>query len=147
HGGFETHEIKEALSKAVEESELPRGASTITQQLAKNLWLSASRNPLRKVKEGMLTRQLERRLGKRRILEIYLNVVEFWPGIYGPAAASRRYFSKAAADLSTEEAAQLAASLPSPATWHPGVSNQGYRRHVDRILRRMARAEFLHRLI
>ena len=147
HAGFELHEIKEAVSRAVEEGELPRGASTITQQLAKNLWLSASRSPVRKVKEGMLTRQLESRLGKRRILELYLNVVEFGPGVYGAEAASRRYFGKAAADLSPEESAQLAASLPSPSTWHPGVSHRGYRRHVDTILRRMAKAEFLHRQI
>jgi monofunctional biosynthetic peptidoglycan transglycosylase len=147
HAGFELREIREALGQAVEEFELPRGASTITQQLAKNLWLSPSRNPLRKLKEGMLTRQLERRLGKRRILELYLNVVEFGPGVYGAEAASRRYFGKAALDLTVDEAAQLAASLPSPSTWHPGVAHRGYRRHVDTIRRRMARAEFLDRLI
>src|SRR5204863_391064 len=83
-------------------------ASTITQQLAKNLWLSPSRNPARKAKEAMLTWELEKALSKRRILELYLNVIEFGPGVYGAEAASRRYFDKPAAELSEEEAAQLA---------------------------------------
>ena len=76
HHGFEVAEMKAAVRDAIEEHELPRGASTITQQLAKNLWLSPSRNPLRKIEEAILTRQLEKRLSKRRILEIYLNIVE-----------------------------------------------------------------------
>ena len=99
------------MERAIEGHEVPRGASTITQQLAKNLWLSPSRNPVRKLKEAILTWQLERQLGKRRILELYLNVAEFGSGIYGAEAASRRYFGKSAADLSDDEAAQLAASL------------------------------------
>ncbi|MBI2207011.1 MAG: transglycosylase domain-containing protein, partial [Candidatus Rokubacteria bacterium] len=109
-------------------------------QLAKNLWLSPSRNPLRKVKEAALTWQLERTLGKRRILELYLNVVELGPGIYGAGAASRRYFGKAAAELTEDEAAELAAALPRPATWHPGVESRAYRRYVETIRARMDRA-------
>jgi monofunctional biosynthetic peptidoglycan transglycosylase len=139
HRGFATAEIREAIDKAVREFGLPRGASTITQQLAKNLWLSPSRNPLRKAKEAMLTWQLERALSKRRILELYLNVVEFGPGVYGAEAASRRYFGKPAADLTDDEAAQLAAGLPRPSIWHPGVSTRAYRRYVDDIRRRMER--------
>ncbi len=145
HHGFELAELRNAVAKAIEEGELPRGASTITQQLAKNLWLSPSRNPARKLKEAVLTWQLERALGKRRILELYLNVVEFGPGVYGAEAASRRYFAKSAADLDEDEAAQLAASLPSPATWHPGSTAGAYRRHVETIRRRMDRAEFLRK--
>ncbi|MBI3455312.1 MAG: monofunctional biosynthetic peptidoglycan transglycosylase [Candidatus Rokubacteria bacterium] len=145
HHGFELSEIKTALGEALEEREPPRGASTITQQLAKNLWLSPSRNPLRKLREAILTWQLERSLGKRRILELYLNVVEFGPGIYGAEAASRRYFGKAAADLTEDEAAQLAASLPNPTAWHPGSTSRGYARHVAAIQRRMAKAEFLRK--
>jgi monofunctional biosynthetic peptidoglycan transglycosylase len=76
------------VTRPIEDIEAPRGASTITQQLAKNLWLSPSRNPLRKIKEAILTWQLERALPKRRILELYLNVVELGPGVYGVAAAS-----------------------------------------------------------
>src|SRR6185369_16506454 len=126
HHGFEIKEMKKAVEEAVEENEAPRGASTITQQLAKNLWLSPSRNPWRKVREALLTRQLESTLSKRRILEIYLNVVEFGEGVYGAEAAARRYFGKGAAELSDDEAAQLAASLPNPSRWHPGSSSRAY---------------------
>ncbi len=143
HRGFDVGEIRGAVTKALEEGEAPRGASTITQQLARNLWLSPSRNPLRKLEEAILTWRLERTLPKRRILELYLNVVEFGPGVYGAEAASRRYFGKSAADLRDDEAAQLAASLPSPVTWHPGSVQRGYQRHVESISRRMAKATFL----
>lgn len=139
HRGFATSEIREAIDRAVKEFDLPRGASTITQQLAKNLWLSPSRNPIRKAKEAMLTWQLERALSKRRILELYLNVVEFGPGVYGAEAASRRYFGKPAANLSDEEASELAAGLPRPSIWHPGVRTRSYRRYVEDIRRRMDR--------
>jgi monofunctional biosynthetic peptidoglycan transglycosylase len=147
HDGFSTSEIRAALRDAWNDREAPRGASTITQQLAKNLWLSPSRNPLRKLKEAVLTRQLERHLSKRRILEIYLNVVEFGPGVYGAAAAAQRYFGKPAANLEEHEAAQLAAGLPRPASWHPGVESSYYRDYVEEIERRMAIADFLWRHI
>ncbi|HSE03159.1 MAG TPA: monofunctional biosynthetic peptidoglycan transglycosylase, partial [Methylomirabilota bacterium] len=147
HNGFALAEIQSALEDAVRDRELPRGASTITQQLAKNLWLSPSRSPLRKAREALLTWQLERALSKRRILELYLNVAEFGPGVYGVGAASRRYFGKAAADLDESEAAQLAAALPNPATWHPGAGTAAYRRHVSAIERRMGRAAFLWKQI
>ena len=147
HHGFALDEMQNALEDALRDRELPRGASTITQQLAKNLWLSRSRNPLRKAKEAVLTWQLERRLSKRRILELYLNVVEFGPGVYGVGAASQRYFGKAPADLDESEAAQLAAVLPSPATWHPGSASPAYRRRVAAIERRMERAAFLWKQI
>lgn len=143
HRGFEVDEIKDALTKAAADLELPRGASTITQQVAKNLWLSPSRNPVRKLKEALLTWQLERALSKRRILELYLNVAQFGPGVFGVEAASRRYFDKPAADLTEDEAAQLAAALPAPLTWHPGAASRNYQRYVQTIRRRMARAGFL----
>jgi monofunctional biosynthetic peptidoglycan transglycosylase len=147
HRGFDVAEIEKALREAVEEGESPRGASTITQQLAKNLWLSPSRHPYRKLKEAILTWQLERTLGKRRIFELYLNVVEFGPGVFGAEAASRRYFSKTAADLGEDESAQLAASLPNPATWHPGAPSRTYQRRVAAIRRRMDKADFLGRQV
>jgi monofunctional glycosyltransferase len=143
HRGFDFGEIRLALSKAIDDGAPPRGASTLTQQLAKNLWLSPSRSPLRKLEEAALTWQLERTLTKRRIFELYLNVAEFGPGLYGVEAASRRYFGKPAAALTDDEAAELAASLPSPTTWHPGSTRSGYRRHVESIKRRMAKATFL----
>jgi monofunctional biosynthetic peptidoglycan transglycosylase len=147
HHGFAIDEMQSALEDALRDRELPRGASTISQQLAKNLWLSRSRNPLRKAKEALLTWQLERRLSKRRILELYLNVAEFGPGIYGVGAASQQYFGKAAADLDEHEAAQLAAALPNPSGWRPGSASPGYRRRVAAIERRMERAAFLGKQI
>ena len=143
HDGFSEHEARIALEKAWKERTLPRGASTITQQLAKNLWLSPSRNPLRKAKEALLTRQLEKHLEKRRILELYLNVVELGPGIHGAEAAARHYFGKPASDLTEREAAMLAASLPRPSTWHPGCGRAGYEQAVARVLGRMRQARWL----
>ena len=147
HNGFDRGEIRKALSQAIEDHDVPRGASTITQQLARNLWLSPSRDPLRKAREAILAWQLERTLGKRRILELYLNVVEFGPGAWGAESASRRYFGMAAADLGDDEAARLAAALPSPATWHPGSPSAAARRHAGTVRRRMDKAQFLRRLI
>jgi monofunctional biosynthetic peptidoglycan transglycosylase len=147
HEGFDAAEIKAALKEALDERELPRGASTITQQLAKNLWLSPSRNPLRKLEEALLARQLERHLSKKRILEIYLNVVEFGPGVWGAEAASRRYFGKPASALSEAEAARLAAALPSPERWNPSSGSRIAARRAARIQDRMDRATFLRKRI
>ncbi|MEM7353754.1 MAG: monofunctional biosynthetic peptidoglycan transglycosylase [Acidobacteriota bacterium] len=147
HEGFAVEEIKAAVRDAVRRRKMPRGASTITQQLAKNLWLSPSRNPLRKLEEALLTRQLERHLEKRRLLEIYLNIVELGTGIYGAEAGARHYFGKSAAALNEAEAAQLAASLPRPSHWYPGSASRVYRQRVARIRQRMDKATFLRRLI
>ena len=143
HSGFAAAEIRNALERAWDDKELPRGASTLTQQVAKNLWLRPSYNPLRKVKEAILTRQLEHRLTKRRILEIHLNVAEFGPGIYGAEAAARRYFGVAAAALSEEQAAQLAAGLPKPSQWHPGSNSRVYQKRVRILRSRMVKAAWL----
>jgi monofunctional biosynthetic peptidoglycan transglycosylase len=102
-----------------EHSESIRGRSTITQQLAKNLYYSTDRSPLRKIEELFVARRLERFLSKDRILEIYLNVVEWGPGVFGAEAAARQYFRTAASSLSTEQAAMLAATLPHPLTSNP----------------------------
>jgi monofunctional glycosyltransferase len=147
HHGFDWGEIKIAVEEALHESEVPRGASTITQQLVKNLWLSPSRNPLRKVKEASLTWQVERTLSKRRILELYLNVAQFGPDIYGVGAAAQAYFGKAPADLGEEDASLLAAGLPRPASWHPGSRSQAYRRYAAAIRARMDKADFLRKQI
>lgn len=143
HHGFAVEEMRASLEDAWEERELPRGASTLTQQLAKNLWLSPSYNPLRKVKEAILTWQLERTLSKRRILELYLNVMELGPGVYGADAGARRWFGTSAAGLSESQAAALAASLPNPREWHPGTGNRRAARRTQIVLRRMAKARFL----
>jgi monofunctional biosynthetic peptidoglycan transglycosylase len=147
HHGFSTAEMEAALKAAVEQGRPLRGASTITQQLAKNLWLSPSRNPWRKVKEALLTRSLERHLTKQRILELYLNVVEFGPGVYGAEAAARTFFGEPARALTDHEAAMLAAGLPRPSTWHPGRTTSGYLAYVSEIERRMSVATFLWRYI
>lgn len=114
-----------------------RGASTITQQVAKNLYLSPSRNPLRKLKEAVTAYRLERTLGKRRILELYLNIAELGDGIWGVEAASRRYFRVGARRLTETQAAALAASLPFPLRSNPGYRPNRMRRRQDLILRRM----------
>jgi monofunctional biosynthetic peptidoglycan transglycosylase len=109
HEGYDLEQIKESFIKNWEEKRFARGASTITQQLAKNLYLSTSKSPFRKLKEFLIARRLEETLSKRRILEIYLNVIEWGDGIYGAEAASRTYFRKPARDLTIREAALLAA--------------------------------------
>jgi monofunctional glycosyltransferase len=143
HHGFDWGEIKSAIEESLGDRDTPRGASTISQQLVKNLWLSPGRNPLRKVKEAILTWQLERALSKRRILELYLNVVELGPGIYGVGPAARAYFGKPAADLSEEDAALLAAALPRPRSWHPGSKSRAYELYAATIRSRMDKAGFL----
>src|SRR6059058_1879519 len=118
HHGIDVSEIADALRSWRQRDRL-RGASTITQQLAKNLYLSSSRNPIRKVKEAVTALRLELTLSKDRILELYLNVAEWGPGIWGVDAASRAYFAVSASRLSEEQAAELAATLPHPRTSNP----------------------------
>src|SRR5207245_3514273 len=118
HDGFDVTETEAALEQAAEQGHLGRGASTITQQLAKNLWLGEERTFWRQLREYFLARRLED-LGKGRILELYLNVVEWGDGIYGADAAARVWFGKSAALLSPEEAAVLTAMLPAPRKRNP----------------------------
>ena len=139
HKGVDMNELREALKKDLETGSFTRGGSTITMQLAKNLYLNPSKNPLRKVKEIIIARQLEEALPKRRIFEIYLNVVEWGRNIYGAEAAARHYFGKSAANLDILESATLAALLPSPRdSRQKGVL---YRRNV--ILGRLASVGYL----
>jgi monofunctional glycosyltransferase len=135
HRGVDVIELKEAIKTDWESLSFKRGASTITMQLAKNLYLSPSKNPLRKVKEIIITWQLEYTLSKRRIFEIYLNVVEWGRNIYGAEAAARHYFGKSAASLDPIEGATLAALLPNPRT--SGDKSLLNRRNV--ILSRLAK--------
>ena len=147
HDGFSSHEVGESIRKAIREREAPRGASTMSQQLVKNLWLSPSRSLTRKLREATLTRQLEKSLSKKRILELYLNVVEFGPGIYGAEAAAQHYFGKPAAQLTLREGALMAAGLPRPRSWNPSSSSENYARRVDQILEIENRLEFLDRYL
>ena len=119
HKGFDFEAIKTALKKDIRNKTWRYGGSTITQQLAKNLFLSPSKNPIRKIREVILTWRLESILSKKRTLELYLNVVEWGAGIFGAEAASQRYYGKPASDLSPQEAAHLAVVLPSPRRYNP----------------------------
>ncbi|MCU0619892.1 MAG: transglycosylase domain-containing protein, partial [Gemmatimonadales bacterium] len=131
-------ELRRALGRAWDRRDALRGASTITQQLAKNLYLSPSRNPLRKLKEAVTAYRLEHALGKRRIIELYLNVAEMGNDIWGVEAASRTYFRKPAASLSRPEAAALAGLLPVPLRSNPQLKPGRMRWRQQLILRRMA---------
>ena len=119
HKGFDFAAIKTALEKDIKKKTWRYGGSTITQQLAKNLFLSPSRNPLRKLREIILTRRLESALTKKRILELYLNVVEWGNGIFGAEAASRHYYGLPASNLNPQQAARMAVVLPSPRRYNP----------------------------
>jgi monofunctional glycosyltransferase len=138
HNGFDTEQIAKAIAKDIAERRFARGASTISQQLAKNLYLSESKNPLRKFKEALITRRLEVNLGKRRILELYLNIIEWGDGVYGAEAAARTHLKKSVAQLSANEAAFLAAMIPNPRTvFNPQKNPRRVARRQKVILRGM----------
>ena len=139
HTGVDWAAVRGALEKDWDGRNLRHGASTITQQLAKNLYLSPRRTLLRKLREWAIARKLERTLTKRRILELYLNVVEFGARTFGAEAAARRYFGKSAARLSDLEAATLAAVIPSPRLYDPVRHSQRVARRARQILRAMGR--------
>lgn len=139
HSGFDLHEVKVAIRDAIEDGERPRGASTLTQQLAKNLYLSGDRTLSRKLVEAVMTLFLEGLLTKARILELYLNEVEFGPHVYGVQAAARHHFGTSAGHLTQTQAAELAALLPAPHRDRPGSDREAYLARVDRILERMKR--------
>jgi len=137
HSGFDWFEFKESLKRNVSEGRVARGASTITQQLVKNLFLSSSKNPLRKLREWILTFYIERTLTKSRILEIYLNVIEWGEGVYGIEAASQLYFNKSASDLTRDEATRIAAIIPSPKRHGANEESEYVARRSQVILQRM----------
>lgn len=138
HGGFDWFEFRESIERNMKEGKAARGASTITQQLVKNLYLSSSKNPLRKLKEWVLTWYMEQKLSKSRILEVYLNVIEWGRGIYGIEAASQQYFGKSASQLSREEAARLAAVIPNPRRYRVDNETKYLEHRSELIMSRMA---------
>ncbi len=144
HEGFDWEGIKDAALYDLEKGEMKRGGSTITQQLAKNLYLSSERSMFRKIHEALITRELERQLSKPRILEIYLNVAEWGHGVYGAEAAARHHFQKPAKDLTEDEAAWLAAILPAPRRYDPLRRTAALQRRYERILRRINEADRHH---
>jgi len=138
HGGVDWFEVKESIEKNVKERRAARGGSTITQQLAKNLYLSTSKDPLRKAKEFIITLLLESAFSKDRILEIYMNIIEWGRGIFGVEAASQAYFRKPASSLTLDESLRLAAVIPSPLRHRPDVDTRYVIRRKQIMLDRMA---------
>jgi monofunctional glycosyltransferase len=142
HDGIDFDELEKSLESNWKKRNLTaRGGSTITQQLAKNLYLSPSKNPVRKLREFLIARRLEAELSKRRILEIYLNVIEWGDGVYGIEAAARQYFKTSAASLGRDDSALLAAAIINPRVLNPGHPSKRLLRRQQLILGRMGEVE------
>jgi monofunctional biosynthetic peptidoglycan transglycosylase len=141
HEGIDVEQIRRSIEIDLAKGAAIRGASTITQQLAKNLYLSPSRNPLRKLRELIITRRLEAALPKARILELYLNLIEWGDGIWGAEAAARAYFQTSAASLSREQAALLAGAIINPRVLNPARPNGRLVARQRLILGRMGSVE------
>jgi len=134
HEGFDYEAMQKAIEKDIKAKKFKLGGSTISQQLAKNLYLSPSKNPLRKIREAIITWRMERELSKKRILELYLNVAEWGDrGIFGIEAAARKYYGKSAAALGPEESSRLASILPNPRKFNP-LGNQKYVIHRSNLI-------------
>lgn len=141
HEGFDWEAIQKAIERNEREGKVVAGASTISQQLAKNLFLSGERTWLRKAQEAVITAMLESVMSKRRILEIYLNVAEWGEGIFGAEAAARYHFGVSAGELNAEQGAWLAVILPSPRRYFRGYATPYLQGRVDTILARMPGAK------
>ncbi|GAB4123275.1 MAG: monofunctional biosynthetic peptidoglycan transglycosylase [Sideroxydans sp.] len=141
HEGFDWEGIQKAYEKNLKKGKIVAGGSTISQQLAKNLFLSTRRTPWRKAEEAIITLMLEAVMDKRRIFEIYLNVIEWGDGVFGAEAAARHYFGVSAAQLTAEQAAQLAAMVPNPRYYDHHRNAPGMLRKTAIILERMPDAE------
>jgi monofunctional biosynthetic peptidoglycan transglycosylase len=137
HEGVDLGQLQESIEIDWARGKFSRGGSTITQQLAKNLYLSPSKNPLRKLRELIIARRLEAELKKSRILELYLNVIEWGDGVYGVDGAARSYFQKSAAELGPADAALLAAAIVNPRLLNPAHPSTRLLRRQQLILRRM----------
>ncbi|MGZ5032279.1 MAG: monofunctional biosynthetic peptidoglycan transglycosylase [Usitatibacter sp.] len=141
HEGFDWEAIEKAVEKNRRKGKVVTGASTISQQLAKNLFLSADRTPWRKGQEALITVMIEHVMDKRRILEIYLNVIEWGEGVFGAEAAARHYFATSAAALGPEASARLAAMVPNPRFYDRNRNSAWLMRKTQMILARMPAAE------
>jgi monofunctional biosynthetic peptidoglycan transglycosylase len=141
HEGFDWEAIQKAHEKNQKRGKVVAGGSTISQQLAKNLFLSGERSPWRKGQEAIITVMLESLLDKRRIFEIYLNVIEWGDGVFGAEAAARHYFSVSAAALSAEQAARMAAMVPNPRFYDRHRDSAWLAKKTDILLARMPGAE------
>ncbi len=143
HAGVDLTELKLALKQNWQQKKYVRGASTITQQLAKNLYLSSEKSLLRKIKEYVIARRLENTLAKNRIFELYLNVIEFGPGIFGVQAASRYYFQKDVERLNLEEVVRLVAVIPKPLQENPTRNSRWLNWKAGWILDTLRRYDFI----
>ena len=141
HNGFDWDGIQKAYEKNLREGEIVAGGSTITQQLAKNLFFSGRRTWWRKAQEAVVAVMIETVMSKRRILEIYLNVIEWGEGVFGAEAAARHHYGATAAGLSPEQAARLASIVPSPRRYGPGSNTAYLQRRTQTILARMNGAQ------
>ena len=137
HDGLDLGEIRASIEDNLTKGTPLRGASTITQQLAKNLYLSPTRNPYRKITEVLIARRLEAELSKSRILELYLNLIEWGDGVWGAEAAAQEYFSVPAAELTADQAALLAAAIINPRVYSPTHPNATLLKRQRKILARM----------
>jgi monofunctional biosynthetic peptidoglycan transglycosylase len=142
HDGFDWEGIQTAWEKNLKKGKVVAGGSTISQQLAKNLFLSGKRTPWRKLEEAIITVMMEQMMSKRRIFEIYLNVIEWGNGVFGAEAASRHYFRKSARNLDAAEAARLAAMVPNPRYFDKHRLDRKLMRKARIIQRRMYYAEY-----
>lgn len=140
HEGFDWDAIQNAFEKNLKKGRIVAGGSTISQQLAKNLFLSKSRNPLRKIEEAVITFMIEKLMSKRRILEIYLNVIEWGRGIFGVEAASQAYFRCSSSQISSVQAAMLAAIIPNPVYFQTRLGSDRVKRKTGILLSRMRSA-------
>ena len=145
HQGVDWDAIEKSVQEDRKQWRLARGGSTITQQLAKNLFFTTHKSPVRKVRELFVARWLEEDLSKRRILELYLNVIEWGDGVYGVEAAAQRYYGKPASALDVDEAAGLAAMIPNPRRINPRVDARRFARAQRRVIWLMAHAGYLSR--
>ncbi|MBI2340952.1 MAG: monofunctional biosynthetic peptidoglycan transglycosylase [Deltaproteobacteria bacterium] len=137
HKGFDWKQIRESIRRNWRDKKFTRGGSTITQQLVKNLYLAPNKNPLRKIREWIITWQMEKTLTKQRIFELYLNVVEWGPGVYGADAAARYYFGKGCRSLGPSESAFLSAILPNPVRYGAKRNSKRVAWKTNWILKRM----------
>ncbi len=141
HEGFDWDGIQKAMEKNQKKGKVVAGGSTISQQLAKNMFLSGERSMLRKGEEALITVMMEQVLDKERILEIYLNVIEWGDGVFGAEAAARHYFGVSAAQLSQQQAAKMAAMVPRPRFYDRNRNAPWLLKKTQIILERMPRAQ------
>jgi monofunctional glycosyltransferase len=147
HEGIDWEAVRESVETNVKRGRFVRGGSTITQQLAKNLFFTTKKSVVRKLREMIVASWMEQDLSKKRILELYLNVIEWGDGVYGCGAAATRYYGKAVGSLDETEAAGLAAMIPSPRRINPRVNPARHARAQRRILRLMAHAGYVSRAV